>query len=125
MPPEDMGTAQKLRLSRCFHNFEQGQVVQSAQDWQAEHATVLSFVAFTIFGAIGFGPAFAAARSLLIFIPGISNWKSPDMSRRQRPNSTGTWKKRDTSLFCAPRQTMRRSGSECLAGIFNYAPLPN
>jgi len=35
--------------------------------WRPNAATVLSFVAFTIFGAMGFGPAFAAARSLLIY----------------------------------------------------------
>ena len=35
--------------------------------WRPNSATVLSFVAFMIFGATGFGPAFAAARSLLIY----------------------------------------------------------
>ena len=35
--------------------------------WRPNAATVLSFVAYTIFGAIGFGPAFAQARSLLIY----------------------------------------------------------
>jgi hypothetical protein len=35
--------------------------------WRPNAATVLSFVAFTIFGATGFGPAFACARSLLIY----------------------------------------------------------
>ena len=92
--------------------------------WRPNTGTVLSFVAFTVFSAIGFGPAFAAVRSLLIYARHRRLEKSGYVTAATPEFHWNTEKARyDPVLrFGTNNAEVRR---RVLGWDFNYARLPN